>query len=227
MNLYNIYIICKTITLFNSIKEQFTPYIDKINHIQWIPSEFLKVTKDNQYDLLCSLNTRYNTLLKNKVSKLGCIAAHRKALLAIINNKTTNNIILEEDAILVNQLPEPPNQSCYLGGWIIPPQISKAGKVKINIDVKQNELNNIDYLNFKVLMAHSYFIKSIEESIDILQSTFKKIKNYDVHLTDNRFIKFFYYPHIFKQGKHTSDIDHKMNKNDIYTENYGLNIKLT
>ena len=40
-------------------------------------------------------------------------------------------------------------------------------------------------------MAHSYFIKSIEESIDILQSTFKKIKNYDVHLTDNRFIKFF------------------------------------
>ena len=43
-------------------------------------------------------------------------------------NKTDNNIILEADAeFSSSKLPSPPDKSCYLGGWIIPPQVSKAG----------------------------------------------------------------------------------------------------
>ena len=51
-----------------------------------------------------------------------------------------------------------------MGGWIIPPQITKAGLVKMNIHPKKG-LNSIDYDKFSVLMAHALFIKTFEEAI--------------------------------------------------------------
>ena len=66
-----------------------------------------------------------NTKNKSIIAKLGCIAAHRKALLAIYSNQTNNNLILEEDATLTGKLPPVPKDSCYMGGWIIPPQINR------------------------------------------------------------------------------------------------------
>ena len=225
MSKYNIYIICKNETIFNEKIKMLKPYKKKICHIQWIPAEFLKVTSCNKKKLLCKLNTRYNTGEKNIISKMGCISAHRKALLSIINNQTNNNIILEEDSIIDNPLPSPPKVSCYLGGWIIPPQITKAGKIKIKIrNLMRNKLNTINYDKFKVLMAHSYFIKTVQEAEDILFSTIEvdRIKNYDVHLIDEKFFEYFYYPPVFVQDKHVSDIDKKVNKNHIYTKNYGL-----
>ena len=49
-----------------------------------------------------------------------------------------------------------------------------------------------------------------------------KIKNYDVHLIDLKFFQFYYYPPIFVQGKHISEIDKITNKNDLNTRMYGL-----
>ena len=187
---YNIYIICKTEEDFlekcNEINQK---YKSKICHIQWIPAEYLKLTQCNK-KILKDLNTRYNTEKKKIIAKLGTIAAHRKALLAIYMNKTDNNIILEADATLSHSLPNPPKNSCYLGGWIIPPQITKAGKVKMNVHPK-NGLNKIEYGTFSVLMAHALFIKTFEEAMELFQTTItEKIKNYDVHLIDLQFLNF-------------------------------------
>ena len=55
--------------------------------------------------MLKKLKTLHNTKKKSIIAKLGCIAAHRKALLAIYSNQTHNNLILEEDADLMNSLP--------------------------------------------------------------------------------------------------------------------------
>lgn len=223
--MYNIYIICKDENIFNKKKKMFHNH--GVNIIQWIPSEFLKVTDNNKLLLYNRLNTRYNTKEQNKLSKLGCIAAHSKALLAIINNQTTNNIILEEDATIINKLPDPPEISCYLGGWMIPPKISDCNNVVFSInDInKKNNINIIEYNKFKILMAHSYFLKNSNDASIILQSMLhNKIKNYDVHIMDNKFINYFYYPPIFIQEKHVSTIDKKCNKNHIYTDNYGIKI---
>lgn len=224
MSKYNIYIICKDEEYFlNKSKEISNKYSRLICHIQWIPAEYLKLTQCNR-KLIKDLNTRWNTDKKKILAKLGTIAAHRKALLAIYMNKTDNNIILEADATLSSKLPSPPKVSCYLGGWIIPPQITKAGTVKI--DVKpHNGLNDINYDKFSVLMAHSLFIKSFEEAIQLFQTTITdKIKNYDVHLIDLQFFTKYYYPPIFVQGKHLSEIDGITNKNDLRTHMYGLNM---
>ena len=221
MSKYNIYIICKTEEEFlkksNDINDK---YKNKICHIQWIPAEYLKLTQCNK-KLLKDLNTRWNTGGKKIISKLGTIAAHRKALLAIYMNKTDNNIILEADAEFSSKLCTPPDKSCYMGGWIIPPQISKAGE-KVGLNPKKG-LNTIDYDKFAVLMAHALFLKTFEESIELFQTTITdKIKNYDVHLIDLQYFKYYYYPPIFVQGKHVSEIDQVTNQNDKHTYLYGL-----
>lgn len=223
MSKYSIYIICKTEEIFNEKVKAMKKYNKKICKFYWIPAVFLKRTPCNT-GLTKKLDTRYNTKIKSRLNKLGAISAHRNTLLAIINNNTRNNLILEEDSTLVHSLPNPPNTSCYFGGWIIPPQITMAGKVKVKIPNLKNGLNNIDYDKFKVLMAHAYFIKTVGEAHELLRSTLEpeKLKNYDVHLIDNEIIKKFYYPAIFAQSKHTSEIEGRVNKNDVNTINYGL-----
>ena len=223
MSKYSIYIICKDEEIFNERVKSMEKYNKKICKFYWIPAVFLKRTPCNT-GLTKKLDTRYNTTTKSRLNKLGAISAHRNALLSIINNNTHNNLILEEDATLVHPLPNPPNTTCYLGGWIIPPQITKAGKEKVKIPNLKNGLNNIDYDKFKVLMAHAYFIKTVSEAHELLKSTLEpaKLKNYDVHLIDNEIIKKFYYPAIFVQSRHKSEIEGRVNKNDINTINYGL-----
>ena len=219
---YNIYIICKTEEDFLRKSDEFnSKYKSKICHIQWIPAEYLKLTQCNRR-MLKDLNTRHNTEQAKIIAKLGTIAAHRKSLLEIYMNKTDNNIVLEADATLSAKLPTPPKVSCYLGGWIIPPQITKAGKVRIDVKPKKG-LNSIEYEKFSVLMAHALFIKTFEEALILFQTTIsEKIKNYDVHLIQLQFFKHFQYPPVFVQGKHVSEIDKVTNKNDLRTHLYGL-----
>ena len=223
MSKYNIYIICKNEEIFNKKKKYIdNKYKKKICHIQWVPAEYLKLTQCNK-KLLKDLNTRYNTQKKKILAKLGCIAAHRKALLAIYSSKTNNNIVLEEDSVFGSiKLPPPPKVSCYMGGWIVPPQVTKAGKEIPKINPK-NGINKIDYSKFKILMTHSLFIKSHEEALKIFQTTIAdKVKNYDVHLNDIRMITNFYYPPIFVQDDHVSEIEGLKNNNDKYSSFYGL-----
>ena len=222
MNKYNIYIICKNEEIFLEKCKAFDNMKSKICHIHWVPAEYLKLTQCNK-QLLKKLNTRHNTKDKSIIAKLGCIAAHRKALLAIFQNQTNNNLILEEDATLTKTLPPPPKDTCYAGGWIIPPQITKAEKVKVNVSPKKG-LNQIDYNKFKILTTHSLFIKKHEEAIELLESLIKpdSLKNYDVQLAEMEWFKFYYYPPIFVQSDHKSEIDDGKNKNYLRTQNYGL-----
>ena len=50
----------------------------------------------------------------------------------------------------------------------------------------------------------------------------EKLKNYDIFLAEDRFFKSYYYPSVFVQDKHKSEISGDINKNYILTYNYGL-----
>ena len=220
---YNIYIICKNRKIFAEHVAVLTKYKKKIHSYHFVKAVFLKPTDKNQAKTK-KLKTRYNTSMKARLRKLGCIYAHRNALRMIKKLKTDNNVILEEDATLDHLLPNPPSKSSYLGGWIIPPQISLAGKKNIRVPDLKKGLNEIDYDRFQVMMAHAYFMKTHEKAEDILKliEAPEPIKNYDIFLSDHRFLKQFYYPAIFVQSKHASEIDQGTNKNDQRTKNYGL-----
>ena len=76
-------------------------------------------------------------------------------------------------------------------------------------------------------MAHSLFIKTHKEALELFQTTITdKIKNYDIHLSNMELFDQYYYPPIFVQGKHISEIDKAANKNDQYSHYYGLKVKL-
>ena len=227
VNKYNIYIICKNEEIFmEKSRKLHEKYKAKICHIQWVPAEYLTLTQCNQR-MLKKLKTMYNTKQKSIIRKLGCIAAHRKALLAIYSNQTHNNLILEEDADMMISLPSPPKDSCYMGGWIVPPRITRAGKDPVKINPKQG-LNKIEYDTFKIITTHSLFIKSPEEATDLLDMTIQpeKLKPYDVFLAEERYFKYFYYPSVFVQESHVSEIDDKGADLNYYrTLNYGLDMK--
>jgi hypothetical protein len=223
---YHIYIICKSQKIFKERVKTLEAYKGtKIHRFYHVPAVFLKDTPPNRV-LTQKLNTRHNTLMKNRLRKLGCIFAHRNALRKIVKNKTDQNVILEEDATLDHVLPNPPKESAYLGGWIIPPQITLAGKKAIRIPDLKPGLNEIKYDLFQVLMAHAYYLKSHEQAHEILESLERpgKVKNFDVHLINHRFLDKFYYPAIFVQGTHVSEIEGKVNQNDVRTQNYGLDL---
>ena len=220
---YNIYIICKNKKIFDEHVSLLNKYKKQIHSYHFVKAVFLKPSEKNKTKTK-KLKTRYNTSMKARLRKLGCIYAHRNALRQIKKLKTDNNVILEEDATLDHLLPNPPSQSSYLGGWIIPPQISLAGKKKIRVPHLKKGLNEIDYDRFQVMMAHAYFMKTHEKAEDILKLIEGPlpIKNYDIFLSDHRFLQKFYYPAIFVQSKHASEIDQGTNKNDQRTKNYGL-----
>uniref|UniRef100_A0A6C0CG34 Uncharacterized protein n=1 Tax=viral metagenome TaxID=1070528 RepID=A0A6C0CG34_9ZZZZ len=228
VNKYNIYIICKDEEIFmDKSRKLYEKYKSKICHCQWVPAEYLTLTQCNQ-QMLKKLKTLYNTKQKSIIRKLGCIAAHRKALLAIYSNQTHNNLILEQDADLMNTLPMPPKDTCYMGGWIVPPRITRAGIDKVNINPKTG-LNNIDYDKFKIITTHALYIKTPEEATTLLDMTIQpeKLKPYDVFLAEERYFKQFYYPSVFVQEAHASEIDDKGADLNYYrTLNYGLNMKV-
>lgn len=224
VNKYNIYIICKSEDIFQAKADVLKQnYSSKICHIQWIPAEYLTLTQCNQ-PMVKKLNTIYNTKKKSIIAKLGCIAAHRKALLAVFSNQTFNNLILEEDAGIEFPLPSPPKQSCYMGGWIVPPKISQTGKVKLHVKPKRNKLNEIKYDTFQVITTHALFLKTHQEAVDLLHQTIQPetMKNYDIFLANKQIFKYYYYPSIFVQEKHKSEITHNVNQNYKVTYNYGL-----
>ena len=128
----------------------------------------------------------------------------------------------------MNTLPMPPKDTCYMGGWIVPPRITRAGKDKINIKPKTG-LNKIDYDKFKIITTHSLYIKTPEEATDLLDMTIQpeKLKPYDIFLAEERYFKQFYYPSVFVQEAHASEIDDKGADLNYYrTLNYGLNMKV-
>ena len=224
VNKYNVYIICKNEEIFRERAKKINDkYKGKICHIQFVPAEYLTLTQCNQ-KMLKKLKTLHNTKKKSIIAKLGCIAAHRKALLAIYSNQTHNNLILEEDAGLMSGLPLPPGKSCYMGGWIIPPKVTLAGKVKVDIKPHRG-LNKINYDTFKIITTHALFIKDHEEATDLLDMTIEpeSLKPYDIFLAQEKFFKDFYYPSVFVQEKHKSEIDDKGADLNYYrTYNYGL-----
>ena len=73
-----------------------------------------------------------------------------------------------------------------MGGWIIPPQITLAEKVAV--DVKPKKGLNVNYDKFKVIMAHALFLKTHLEATSILNMTIEpeKLKPYDIFISDER-----------------------------------------
>lgn len=111
-----------------------------------------------------------------------------------------------------------------MGGWIVPPKITLAGKLQLHLKPHKG-LNKINYDKFKIITTHSLFIKDHDEAVELLDMTIEpeKLKPYDIFLAQEKFFNEFYYPSVFVQETHKSEIDNKgADLNYKRTYNYGL-----
>ena len=98
------------------------------------------------------------------LAKTGCFLSHLNLLKHIVENKLNKCIVLEDDALQVNQLPEDlPDTFCYLGGIIMNKKITS--KEKIIVEHKEG-INTLDE-KYRMVTTLSYYIPRWEIAQDL------------------------------------------------------------
>ena len=93
---------------------------------------------------------------------------------------------------------------------------SKGNNIAIKESKGEELANKLEkrYANYD----YSFYVNSKKIYTELLE----KLKNYDIFLAEDKFFDSYYYPSVFVQEKHKSEIDDKVNQNYIRTYNYGL-----
>ena len=170
---------------------------------------------------IARMTSYYNLSMKEHLCKIACLRSHVNLWRYIATNKMNNILVLEDDAQLVNPVPDinnfPQDGICYLGGY--------TGSVKMTEGPKkiqfENGIHKVDFNNYRVLMTVAYFIPNWEiaqklvENIDnaerwrALDCMFNKFKGVSFYLS---------YPGSFKERPVNSQIrkDKKKFSNEFY-----------
>lgn len=127
---------------------------------RWSATSYEKIKVSNPE--IPKMTSYYNLSMKEHLCKLACFKSHTGLWRYIATNKMNNILILEDDAELVNPVPDINNFSTdgitYLGGFTSHPLITKGPK-KISLE---NGIHLIDLDEYFVLQAMSYFIPTWE-----------------------------------------------------------------
>jgi len=164
----------------------------------------------------------YPTLsMKEHLCKIACLKSHVGLWRYIATNKMNNILVLEDDAQLVNPVPDINNFSkdgiTYLGGYTANMVMTKGPK-KIQFE---NGIHKVDLKEYRVLMTVAYFIPTWEvaqrllenienaERLRAIDCMFKKFKGVSFYLS---------YPGSFKERPVDSQIRKKKKKfsNEFY-----------
>ena len=101
------------------------------------------------------------------LGKTGCFLSHMNLLKHIVEYKLNKVIVVEDDALQVNPLPDSlPDTFCYLGGFIMNKKITS--KEKIVIDHKIG-MNTLDSEKYRMLTTLAYYIPKWEIAQEIFQ----------------------------------------------------------
>jgi len=178
--------------------------------------------KELSYDCeSCKKMISYHNIAKTPqhLAKTGCFLSHLKLLKHIWENKINNVIVVEDDALLVNPLPEDlPDTFTYLGGFVMNKKITS--KEKINID-HQIGINELDSEKYRMLTTLAYYIPRWEIAEEIFQSIMKLKRWRAIDLVYGNVIKNpkYIYPAPFVEEPYESQIMNKTKKkhaNEFY-----------
>ena len=157
-------------------------YFDK-SFKRWSAVDGADLKDDNP--VLSKMISYHNISAKQHRAKCGCFISHINLLQHIINNKLNNVLVLEDDAEMVNPLPDPlPEEFTYLGGFF-------SGKHFSDVEVS-NRVGIWDVpLDSKLLMTLSYYIPQWEAAKFIYDSIMsqKRYRAIDVILNNIHFTK--------------------------------------
>ncbi len=162
-------------------------YFDK-SFKRWSAVDGNDLKDDNP--VLSMMISYHNIDPKQHRAKVGCFISHINLLKHIVENKLNNVIILEDDAEMVNPLPNPlPEEFTYLGGFF-------CGKKFSDVEVPHRAGIWDVPLDSKLLTTLSYYIPQWEAAKFIYDSIMsqKRYRAIDVMLNNIHFTKCYVYP---------------------------------
>ncbi len=162
-------------------------YFDK-SYTRWSAVDGAVLKDDNP--VLSKMISMYNISPQQHRAKCGCFISHINLLQHIINNKLNNVLVLEDDAEMVNPLPDPlPEEFTYLGGFF-------SGKHFSDVEVPHRAGIWDIPENTKLLMTLSYYIPQWEAAKFIYDEIMsqKRYRAIDVMLNNIHFTKCYHYP---------------------------------
>ena len=162
----------------------------------------------------------YNFGKDAHLARCACWLSHTKLLEYIVENKLDDVLILEDDAIQVNDIPKNyPNDSItYVGGFVYNRKMmdSKSPEIKHQIGI------NLCPDNLRILGCLAYIIPNWKIALHILNRIYSenRYKAIDIMLGNINLKQYYNYPASFREEGSISQISSKNKKNYIMTENF-------
>tara|TARA_R100001594_G_scaffold49_4_gene221 strand:- start:2106 stop:2729 length:624 start_codon:yes stop_codon:yes gene_type:complete len=161
--------------------------------------------------------SRYNFPRESHLGRCGCFLSHTKLLEYIVDNKLDDVLILEDDAIKINEIPldYPKDSIVYLGGFIHHKKMMNNQKIEINHKKGINEVSE----NYRMLGCLAYIIPHHNIALRILNKIYssKRFKAIDIMMGNIGLKQYYNFPPSFIEEKTESQIQKKTKyMNDNY-----------
>ena len=161
--------------------------------------------------------SRYNFPRESHLGRCGCFLSHTKLLEHIVDNKLDNVLILEDDAIKINEIPidYPKDSIVYVGGFIHHKEMMNNQKIEINHEKGINEVSE----KYRMLGCLAYIIPHHSVALKILNKIYsqRRFKAIDIMMGNIGIKQYYNYPPSFIEEKTESQIQKKTKyMNDNY-----------
>ena len=161
--------------------------------------------------------SRYNFPRESHLGRCGCFLSHTKLLEHIVDNKLDNVLILEDDAIKINEIPidYPKDSIVYVGGFIHHKEMMNNQKIEINHKKGINEVSE----EYRMLGCLAYIIPHHSIALKILNKIYsqKRFRAIDIMMGNIGLKQYYNYPPSFIEEKTESQIQKKTKyMNDNY-----------
>ena len=158
----------------------------------------------------------YSFKRSSHLARCACFISHTKLLEYIVDNKLDDVLILEDDAIKINEIPldYPKDSIVYLGGFIHHKKMMNNQKIEINHKKGINEVPE----EYRMLGCLAYIIPHHNIALRILNKIYssKRFKAIDIMMGNIGIKQYYNYPPSFIEEKTESQIQKKtkyMNEN--------------
>lgn len=164
--------------------------------------------------------SRYNFGKEAHLARCACWLSHTKLLEHIVENKIDDVLILEDDAIQVNDLPKiyPKDSITYVGGFVYNKKMMDSKPPEIQHQVGINLCPD----NLRILGCLAYIVPKWQIALHILNRIYSenRYKAIDIMMGNIGIKQYYNYPASFREEGCESQISEKNKNNKIMTEEY-------
>lgn len=153
----------------DSATDRWSHYKDDKRYTRWSATSIDDVDlKDPIWDKMISM---WNISPHEHSAKCCAYLSHTRLWKYIVTNKLNNVLILEDDAFLVNEIPDPKDLPTdgftYLGGFTSHVRMTDGHK---KVEFKEG-INLIDHKEYRMIMCLAIFIPSWEIAYKMIQAS--------------------------------------------------------